>query len=334
VWLAKAEAKGGKTVVSWSSVPVARAVPEQVRRQAGAFNASEDIGRDRRGTWHAQAGQDRTAAKLLRMRRGGFFLDLAANEPVILSNSRTLERDLGYTGICIEANPFYWGALARVRSGCAVVGAAISSDLGTVKFRAFKARGQSRNSGIVGGELDNKALGKGAGHDAWYEFEAQTVSLGDVLRGLKAPPQLDYFSLDIEGAELLAMRTFPWADFRFSVLTVERPKPELQNLLEQNGYTYLCDHGMFGDQTWVDSKELSKGPLKSSISLEGVQVEEGPTVHRTKNQMSDKATDPKGKRCDLNLHTGLYGTHPKHRSRDRKRSELGSTRARGGPQRD
>ena len=57
VWLAKAEAKGGKTVVSWSSVPVARAVPEQVRRQAGAFNASEDIGRDRRGTWHAQAGQ-------------------------------------------------------------------------------------------------------------------------------------------------------------------------------------------------------------------------------------------------------------------------------------
>lgn len=43
-------------------------------------------------------------AKLLRRQKGGFFLDLAANEPVVLSNTRTLERDFGFKGICIEVN--------------------------------------------------------------------------------------------------------------------------------------------------------------------------------------------------------------------------------------
>lgn len=36
-----------------------------------------------------------------------------------------------------------------------------------------------------------------------YEFSARTLPLGDVLAHLGAPSRLDYFSLDIEGAELM-----------------------------------------------------------------------------------------------------------------------------------
>lgn len=71
-------------------------------RTVRAFNDTDHGGRDRMGRWHAQAGQDRTVAKLLENQKGGFFLDLAANEPVVLSNTRTLERDYGFKGICIE----------------------------------------------------------------------------------------------------------------------------------------------------------------------------------------------------------------------------------------
>lgn len=58
------------------------------------FNASEDLGRDRVNRWHAQAGQDRSVAALLGGKRGGFFIDLAANEPVILSNRWLLESNI------------------------------------------------------------------------------------------------------------------------------------------------------------------------------------------------------------------------------------------------
>lgn len=77
----------------------------------------------------------------------------------------------------------------------------------------------------------------------------------------------------------MVMKTFPWEDYRFSVLSVERPQAELQRLLASHQYQYVCDHGGFGDQMWVDSLELSKGAA-SSISLDRIKVEEGPTVAR------------------------------------------------------
>lgn len=62
-------------------------------------------------------------------------------------------------GVCVvQANPVYWRGLAEVRS-CAVVGAAVGARRGEVTFRAFKQRGQSRNSGIVGKGLDNGPRG-------------------------------------------------------------------------------------------------------------------------------------------------------------------------------
>ena len=40
-----------------------------------------------------------------------------------------------------------------------MVGAAVGAEEGSVKFRAFRARGQSRNSGIVGKGFDNAPHG-------------------------------------------------------------------------------------------------------------------------------------------------------------------------------
>jgi hypothetical protein len=38
---------------------------------------------------------------------------------------------------------------------------------------------------------------------------------------------IDYLSLDIESAEAWIFETFPWEDYTFLTLTVERPKAAL-----------------------------------------------------------------------------------------------------------
>jgi hypothetical protein len=53
-----------------------------------------------------------------------------------------------------------------------------------------------------------------------------------------------------QGAEYYTFKDFPWDEFKFWVLTVERPK-ELRPLLEKNGYVYVKDHGTFGDALFV-----------------------------------------------------------------------------------
>ena len=60
-------------------------------RQVGVH--SVPLAKETPGTWTSQSGQDRTVHRLLGERRGGFFVDLAANHAVLRSNSQALERD-------------------------------------------------------------------------------------------------------------------------------------------------------------------------------------------------------------------------------------------------
>jgi hypothetical protein len=242
---------------------------------------------DAPGSFNSQAQQDVTVLRLLRNKTNGFYLDLAANEPVFMSNTRALERDFAWKGVCIEANPVYWVGLALQRS-CTIVGAAISEGLGEVRFRGFSQhRGKAREGGIVGYDhSENGCTNCG-------DFKARTLPLSKVFSELTIPSQIDYFSLDIEGAELAAMATFPFETHRFALMTVERPKPALQELLHSNGYWHVCDHGSFGDQLWVDSRAL--------VSTRSLLVREGPTKAPPYNSTSEVP----GRRCDT--HAGVKG---------------------------
>ena len=64
----------------------------------------------------------------------------------------------------------------------------------------------------------------------------------------KVPTRIDYLSLDIEGAEYQAMRSFPFHTYEFSVVSIERPARPLRELLVKMGYFYLCSPGfLFGE---------------------------------------------------------------------------------------
>ena len=82
------------------------------------------------------------------------------------------------------------------------------------------------------------------------EFKSD-VQYRDVLERCDAPKTIDYFCLVIEGAELEVMKVFPFDVYTFLTLTVERPNTELSNILEENGYTYIMDHGSFGDKLFL-----------------------------------------------------------------------------------
>lgn len=75
--------------------------------------------------WFSQAQQDLVVSKLLRGKRNGYFVDLAANDVVKISNTYALERYFGWRGLAIEPNHLYWGGLAY--RNCDVVAAVVGS---------------------------------------------------------------------------------------------------------------------------------------------------------------------------------------------------------------
>jgi hypothetical protein len=197
------------------------------------YRGSKHLERTRGGS---QSGQDVTVIDILNFKRGGFFVDLASNDAFSLSNTERLEFELGWSGLCIEPNPVYRESYLRGRR-CALVSAAVGQkDDSEVIFHMKDWAGGIDGFDIKGVQANTVRL--------------RTVSLETLFAAFNVPSVVDYFSLDIEGAEFYTMEQFPFHKYTFLVITVERPK-QLRLLLEKNGYVYVKDHGDFGDELYV-----------------------------------------------------------------------------------
>ena len=225
--------------------------------------------------WFSQVQQDLIISTLLRGKTNGYFVDLAANDAIRISNTYALERDFGWQGLCIEPNPMYWPSLAYRK--CHVVAAVIGKNrMEQVQFKYPNRAGPQ--GGIVGPQFDNqKPSHFGEDHPRF------TMTLREVFERFDTPNVIDYLSLDIEGSEDYVMEDFPFDRYRFNLLTVERPGPRLYNLLKQHGYRMLKKLKKKMDTLWVhESVEASLDKSALDIDTQNYKYhEQVPTAEKT-----------------------------------------------------
>ena len=99
------------------------------------------------------------------------------------------------------------------------------------------------------------------------KFQVQCFPLSAVLAAL-GNPLVDYFSLDIEGAEYAVLKTIGWEKIRLSALSVEMnhageifngSREDIHELLEQNGFSYITSAGI--DDIFLSKKKNRKNNL-------------------------------------------------------------------------
>jgi hypothetical protein len=175
-----------------------------------------------------------------------YFVDLAANDAIKLSNTYNLEKK-GWDGLCVEPNPVYWFRLAHRR--CTVAGAFAGGkrDLQQVEV-LLKTK---ELGGIVGDKFDNK--------EGMENTEKRfTISIQSLFKQFDVPKVVDYLSLDVEGAEELVMRDFPFDSYTIRFVTIERPKLDLQNLMKERNYHFVALLVHWGETLWVHGSVLEK----------------------------------------------------------------------------
>lgn len=192
--------------------------------QALRMTAREAIGGV---TYSSEIGQDKwVIGRMFPGVTNGFFLDVGSGHGTIGSNTKALE-ELGWTGICVDPFPVHMEGRT-----CRMEKVVVSSAAGQiVKFHT--------HSGL-GGIADT--LGK-------WKMEAEkspaveltTTTLGEVLSGAGAPSFIHFLSVDIEGAELEALKGVPFDKYRFGAMAIEHndeePKrSDLLKFLEDKGY--------------------------------------------------------------------------------------------------
>ena len=176
-----------------------------------------------------------------------FFLDLAANDAVRRSNTFSLEKDFNWDGLCIEANPRYLWRLALRK--CSIVYAAVGGKMHEkVEFHMPFGEDEGGFGGIVSNFTDNHPLKE---KYSGISTRLSTISLEEIFERMDLPLMIDYFSIDVEGAEEMILESFPFDRYKFSVMTIERPSRLTHRQLRKEGYTFIAMLGHFGDCMYV-----------------------------------------------------------------------------------
>ena len=110
-------------------------------------------------------------------------------------------------------------------------------------------------------------------HEPDAELEERyTAPLVQLLEKFNVPKQIDYLGLDVEGAEHLIMKNFPFETYHIKIMTVERPSTELRRLLEAQGFVFLKDLAWWGETLWAHQ---SAGFTPEHLKVKAIKTEEG-----------------------------------------------------------
>jgi FkbM family methyltransferase len=160
-----------------------------------------------RASYPSQIGQDKWVMETMFPGvTDGYFVDVGSGDGEFHSNTVALERR-GWSGVCVDPFPSNMG-----KRTCQVFKEVLWSTPGRV-MTFQKADG-------LGGLAETL--------DRWKEqamkapsVELTTVTLDDLLRRANAPAFIHFLSLDIEGAELEALKAFPFDRIRLGAIALE-----------------------------------------------------------------------------------------------------------------
>lgn len=165
--------------------------------------------------------------KFFPQQREGIYFEAGAMDGKLFSNTIKLSQR-GFTGFLVEPNPYEFEKLKKNRS----------------KDRLFHCSigpiGKDHLSLNLHPSMSSTSMGKGMGGLTMNVVEVERKPLSDILGNVK---KIDFFSLDVEGAELSVLNTMNW-NIPVMVWLIENHEGgkdfhRIRNLMKTHGYLFL-----------------------------------------------------------------------------------------------
>jgi FkbM family methyltransferase len=167
--------------------------------------------------YYSQIKQDKYyIEQIIRFKKFGKFLDVGSHDGIFTSNTYALEKNLNWSGLCVEANPSLAERCSLNRPNSKVVQAAVWSEEVDVLFE-FPRSGDDLLSRIAGMPHNENYFSSDFENSIKTKIKTRTIS--DILG--KGHHEFDYFSLDVEGAELEALKGIDWSRTKFNFIALE-----------------------------------------------------------------------------------------------------------------
>jgi FkbM family methyltransferase len=202
--------------------------------------------------YYSQAGQDKwIIEKLFPGKVDGTFVDIGAHDGISYSNTYLLEQK-GWNGIAVEPNPSVYERLSKNRK-CITIQGCITPKPGTGIFRMITGYSEML-SGLVT-EYDvrhinriNKEINLYGGE--YKDIKVNCYNLIDLLQNQEIH-QVDYLSMDVEGAEYEVLKSIDFERINIAVIGVENNYLDwrIPKLLVSKGYEF---NSIVGDEFYIN----------------------------------------------------------------------------------
>ncbi len=208
----------------------------------------------RRPLHFSHAGQDAFLDEVFfKGKTQGIFVEIGAHDGVTGSNCLFFELMRGWSGLVVEPSPTHSPLAARVRRG-ACLRFAISNRSGQSEFLDIE-KGLTQMGGLTA-SYDPEVRAQVELHPTHQGslISVETRALAPLLEE-HFLREVDYVSLDVEGAELQVLRAFPFDRFRIAAWSIDTNGRgrEISAIMQANGYRRVEALGI--DDIYV-SKDL------------------------------------------------------------------------------
>jgi FkbM family methyltransferase len=190
----------------------------------------------------SQFGEDLVIDALLGCPAEGVYVDVGANDPDELSNTKRFY-DRGWRGINIEPNTALWEELERKRPEDTNLNIGVAATAGVMTF--YRMYPSTLSTFDANAAKDNLAH-PGARMDS--EVQVAVEPLGQVLGTHAGERPVDFLSVDTEGLDLAVLRSNDWGKHRPRLVLVEIAwrGQDIVDYLSEQRYTFIWSNGVNG----------------------------------------------------------------------------------------
>jgi len=195
---------------------------------------------------YSQSGEDLMLDALFGCRETGTYVDIGANDPVGLNNTKRFY-DRGWRGINIEPNPVKFAQFMKDRPHDINLNTGVSDGSGSLPFYSIDADTLST--------FDRRTAlqhCRERGARIVETLEIPVMRLEEILAEHIGERSIDFMSIDVEGAEMGVLRGNDWQKFRPKAIIIEiadNPR-EILDFLTNKKYLPVmrnAENGLFID---------------------------------------------------------------------------------------
>ncbi len=209
--------------------------------------------------YYSQIGQDRYLNEhFFKNKRNGVFIDIGAYDGITYSNSYFFEKELGWSGICIEPLKKPFKKLKALRK-CICINGCIADVAGMIDF--IKVTSPHINTLMLSGMLSTYEP------QHLQRMQQEIVEMGGSFKIIKRSAYrfndlmqqhnitaIDYLSIDVEGGELSILKSIDFDTYYIYAISVENNyrDPAIGELLSSQGFKFVTT--LEWDDIYINSR--------------------------------------------------------------------------------